>query len=511
MAGVSHHERFLDLKTRLAAIHDINKTASLLGWDQQVMMPRGGSGARAEQLATLGRLAHELFIDSAIGRLLDELAPYEASLPYDSDEASLIRVTRIDYDKARRVPAELRGDMARVSAHARDAWAQARATGDFGFFLPHLRKTLDLKFRYIECFDPSAEPYDVLLDDFERGTTTAEVRATFDSLKRAIVPLIEAIAARADAVSDACLHGAFPVAQQEAFCRSIARDFGFPDEQWRLDPTVHPFASNTCTSDIRLTTRYYPDFISPAVFGTMHECGHGLYENGISPSLERTPLCRGVSLGIHESQSRLWENLVGRSREAWAYFLPRLRNAIPGAFDAVDVETFYRAVNKVQPSFIRVEADELTYSLHIILRFELEQEMLAGTIALEDLPEAWNARMKSYLGLDVPDMANGVLQDVHWSLGYVGYFPTYTLGSLISAQIWERAAAGVPALQAQLARGEFVPLREWLRQHLHTHGRKFTPRETLQRATGRGEVDVAPYVNYLWAKFGDIYGLPSRS
>jgi carboxypeptidase Taq len=506
---VTADPRFLDLTSRLAAIQDISKAVSLLGWDQQVMMPRGGAAARAEQLATLQRLAHEMFIAPDIGRLLDELRAYEEDLPYESDEASLIRVTRTDYEKARRVPGELRAEMARVSSLARDAWAEARAASDFGSFLPHLRKTIELKFRYIECFEPTGDVYDVLLDDFERGTTTAEVRATFDELKGAIVPLIADVAARSDAVSDACLHGEFPVDRQAAFCRDIARAFGFADGQWRLDPTTHPFASNTCTTDIRLTTRYYPDFISPAIFGTMHECGHGLYENGVSASLERTPLARGTSLGLHESQSRLWENLVGRSREAWAYFLPRLKAAIPGPLDGVDLEAFHRAINKVQPTLIRVEADELTYSLHIILRFELEQEMLSGAIRLEDLPDAWNARMKAYLGIDVPDAASGVLQDVHWSLGYVGYFPTYTIGSVVSAQIWARVRAAMPDLPEQLARGDFRPLRTWLREHLHRHGRKFTPRETLQRATGADRVDVGPYVTYLRTKFRTIYGLPT--
>ena len=502
-------ERFLDLKSRLAAIQDINKAVSLLGWDQQVMMPRGGAAARAEQLATLGRLGHELFIAPEVGRLLDDLASYEDSLPYDSDDASLIRITRDDYEKARRVPGELRGEMSRVSSHARDAWTHARETSDYAAFLPHLRKTIDLKRRYIDCFEPAAEPYDILLDDFERGTTTAEVRQIFEVLKQAIVPLIEAVAARSDTVSDVCLHGEFPVDRQREFCHMVARDFGFRDGQWRLDPTVHPFASNTSTFDIRLTTRYYPDYISPAIFGTMHECGHGLYENGISESLERTPLCRGVSLGIHESQSRLWENLVGRSRDAWHYFLPRLQAAIPGPFDGVDVEAVYRAINKVQPTLIRVEADELTYNLHIILRFELEQEMMAGTIRLEDVPESWNARMKRYLGVDVPDAANGVLQDVHWSLGYLGYFPTYAIGSIVSAQIWERVSATLPDLTAQLRRGEFLPLREWLRQHLHCLGRKFTPKETLERSIGADGVDVQPYVAYLRRKYGALYGLAS--
>lgn len=239
----------------------------------------------------------------------------------------------------------------------------------------------------------------------------------------------------------------------------------------------------------------------------MHECGHGLYEHGIDSALERTPLCRGTSLGIHESQSRLWENLVGRSRDAWTCFLPSLKAAFPGQLDAVDLETFYRAINKVKPGLIRVEADELTYGLHVVLRFELEQEMLSGAIPLAELPEAWNARMKSYLGVDVPDVASGVLQDVHWSLGYVGYFPTYVLGSIASAQIWNRALAAMPDLPEQISRGEFSPLREWLRQNLHRHGRKFTPKETLKKVTGSDIVDVGPYVGYLTKKYSEIYAL----
>lgn len=501
-----NEERYLDLKKRLAEIHDLGKVASLLSWDQAVTMPPGGGPARAEQMATIGRIAHEMFTAPEIGSLLDDLAGCEASLPYDSDEASLIRATRYDYAKAVKVPAGLRAEMTRVASLARNAWAGARAQSDFAAFKPFLQQTLDLKKRYVDCYQPTGDPYDVLLDDFERGMQSAEVRRIFDELKAAVVPLIAAVADRSDAVSDECLHGEFPIDRQREVCLSILHRFGYTEREWRFDPTAHPFASNTSLGDIRLTTRYYADYLAPSLFGSMHECGHGLYEHGISPALERTPLCRGTSLGIHESQSRLWENLVGRSRAAWRFFLPELQQAFP-QLGSVDLDTFYRAINKVQPGFIRVEADELTYGLHVVLRFELEQEMLSGALTLDELPEAWNARMKAYLGVDVPDAANGVLQDVHWSLGYVGYFPTYVIGSIVSAQIWEKAIGAMPDLPQQFERGEFQPLREWLRENLHRHGRKFTPKETLQKVAGTDQVTVSPYVNYLRNKFSEIYGL----
>jgi carboxypeptidase Taq len=501
------NEKFSELKARLAEIHDLNKVAGLLTWDQLVVMAPRGAAVRAEQLATVGRIAHDKFTAADTGRLLDELRPYEESLPYDSDEASLVRVARHDYLKACRVPSELRGEMLRTAGLAHHAWAEARHQADFALFLPHLQRTIDLKLKYVECFDEAAELYDILLDDYERGMKTAEVRQVFDDVKRQIVPLIAAIAQRAAEVSDTCLHGRFPSEQQRDFCLRVVRHFGFSDDAWRLDPTVHPFAGSSCTTDIRITTRYDEGFISPALFGTMHECGHGLYENGVSPALERTPLCRGASLGMHESQSRMWENLVGRSRACWSYFFPQLQAAFPEAFRQVELETFYRAINKVQPSLIRVEADELTYTLHIILRFELEQELMEGRLALRDLPEAWNARMKAYLAIDVPNDAVGVLQDVHWSSGYIGYFPTYALGSIAACQIWDKLKMDMPDLDDQFARGEFRALREWLREHLYRHGRKFTPTETLAKATGSAKLDIQPYVRYLTQKHGGIYGI----
>jgi len=498
--------KFLEIKGRLAEIHDLNKIGWVLGWDQRTMMPPKGAAVRAEQLATIGRVAHEKFTSDEVGRLLEDLRPYEESLPYDSDEASLIRVARRDWEKARRVPAALRAEMSRAASLANPVWIEARKKSDFALFLPSLQRNVELKHQYVECFDEAENIYDLLLDDYEHGMKTAEVKAIFDELKQELVPLIAAVAERGDAVDDACLHGYFPVEQQRAFCLSLIERFGFQNDSWRLDPTVHPFASNSATTDIRITTRYHEDYLGPALFGSMHECGHGLYENGVSPALERTPLCRGASLGLHESQSRMWENLVGRSRPFWKFFFPKLRATFPEQFKAVDAEAFYRAINKVQPSLIRVEADEATYGLHIILRFELEQEIMNGRLALKDLPEAWNARMKEYLGVGVPDDARGVLQDIHWSGGMLGYFPTYSLGNIISAQIWEKALAALPDLYDQFERGEFMALREWLRQNLHQHGRKFTPRETLEKVVG-GPINVGPYVRYLRTKYEGIYGL----
>lgn len=500
--------KFLELKNRLAEIHDLNKVSWVLGWDQRTMMPPKGAVVRAEQLATLNKVAHEKFTSDDIGRLLDDLRPYEENLPYDSDDASLIRVARRDWAKARQVPSELRAAITRASSQANAVWIEARKKSDFKLFVPYLQRNVELKHQYIECFDDTnvENVYDLLLDDYEPGMKTVEVKALFDEFKREAVPLIAAIAGRGEAVNDGPMHGYFPVEKQRAFCLSLIEKFGFNADSWRLDPTVHPFASNSCTTDIRLTTRYYEDYLGPALFGSMHECGHGLYENGVSPALERTPLCRGASLGLHESQSRMWENLVGRSRPFWKFFFPKLQAAFPEQLAGVDAEAFYRAINKVQPSLIRVEADEATYGLHIILRFELEQELMNGQLALNDLPEAWNARMKQYLGIEVPDDARGVLQDIHWSGGMLGYFPTYALGNIISAQIWEKALAAMPDLYEQFERGEFMALREWLRDHLHKHGRKFTPQETMQKVVG-GPITVGPYVKYLKEKFSDIYQL----
>ena len=335
--------------------------------------------------------------------------------------------------------------------------------------------------------------------------TAAEVRPLFAYLKEHQAPIVKEVA-EAEPPSEQPRRD-FRLETQKVFELEVLRRFGFDEESWRLDPTVHPFATGAGTQDIRLTTRYFADNLD-GLFATMHECGHGLYEHQIDPAFERTPLARGVSLGVHESQSRMWENLVGRSLPFWRFFFPRLQELFPDALRGIDVEAWYREVNAVRPSLIRVDADETTYNLHIILRFELEQEMLAGSFPLEQLPEEWNRRMWEYLGIEVPDDTHGVLQDTHWATGSLGYFPTYALGNLISAQLWERVLADLPDLYGDFERGEFGALREWLRENLHRYGRKFTPTETLERAAGIEKIDPEPYVRYLRNKVGEIYGLP---
>ena len=489
------HPAYQELRERLGAIHDLGKARALLSWDQQVKMPPGGGAVRAEQLATLDLIAHEAFIADEIGLLLDRLAPLEDSRPYESDEASLIRVTRRDWEKARRVPASLRADMARAASLALPVWVEARRQSDYALFLPHLRHNVELRLRYIECFEDYDEPYDVLLDDFERGMTAAEVRVVFDQLKAEQIPL----------VADASRNGdrpardrRFPLDRQQEFELRVLERFGFDRSSWRLDPTVHPFAISIGIDDIRLTTRYHETNLD-GLFASMHECGHGLYEHGVARELERTPLARGTSLGLHESQSRLWENLVGRSMPFWSFFYPQLQECFPDALGDVALEDWFASVNWVEPSFVRVEADEATYNLHVILRFELEQELLSGEVTLDELPEAWNERMQRYLGIEPPEARLGVLQDMHWAAGHIGYFATYALGNVISAQIWERVREELPDVYDQFAEGDFGALRAWLTENLYRHGRKFTPKETLERLVG-GPIDAGPYLRYLSGK-----------
>jgi carboxypeptidase Taq len=500
---------FDELRRRLAEIADVSHAAALLGWDQQVMMPPRGAAGRAEQLATLKKIAHDRFTSPEIGRLLEDLAPFEAEHEHDSFEASLIRVTRRDWEKARKVPSELRAEMSRAAALALPVWVDARERNDFAAFLPALRENLELRRRYIDCYEGDfAEPYDALLDDFEPGMTTAEVRALFEYVKEHQASLVRLVAGAGE--PEIPSGRSFPLEQQKEFELEIVRGFGFDEESWRLDPTVHPFASGAGSQDIRITTRYFADSLE-GLFGTMHEAGHGLYEHQVDPLLDRTPLGSGVSLGVHESQSRMWENLVGRSLPFWRHFFPRALEHFPAGLAGYDVDRWYREVNAVRPSLIRVEADEATYNLHIILRFELEQELIDESFALESLPEEWNRRMHELLGVEVPDDTRGVLQDTHWAVGAIGYFPTYALGNLISAQLWERILSDLPDLEEGFERGEFAPLREWLREHLHRHGRKFTPAETLERAVDAKTIDPEPYVRYLRRKIGAIYGLPAAA
>jgi carboxypeptidase Taq len=412
----------------------------------------------------------------------------------DETDAALVRTTRREYERARRVPGELAAEMAHAAGVAVAAWDKAKAASDFKSFAPYLERQLELKHRYVECFPETNVAYDVLLDQYEEGMTTAEVKRVFDRLKEVLLPLI---AEHAD--GGPALAGTFPVERQQEAGRRVLEAFGWDTATWRIDETPHPFAQKPGRGDIRLTTHTEAASLT-SLFSTMHEFGHGVYEFEIDDRLARTPLGHGTSSAIHESQSRTWENLVGRSRGFWRWFYPQLQPLFPEALGSVDEETFVRAVSAIRPGLIRGDADEATYGLHIILRFELEQELLAGTVAVADLPRVWNERMREYLGVDVPDDAHGVLQDMHWSVGYFGYFPTYQLGNVISVQIWEVVQRELGDVEEQFARGEFSPLRAWLRENLYRHGSIYPPRELLRRITG-SELDPEPYLQYLRTKF----------
>jgi len=494
------------LRTRLAEVSDLNRVSSLIGWDQQTYMPPGGSAARAEQSATLQKIIHEMFIADETGRLLEAAASEVSRLDPDSDDARLVSVTRRDYEKSRKVSAELVAEIARATGQAVDVWTEARAASDWKPFSPYLTRIFDLQRQLADALGYPDRMYDALLDKFEPDMPTAQVKAVFDAIKPDLIDLVKAIAAKGAVISDEVLRREYDDQKQWDFGVEVIKRYGFDFQRGRQDRSVHPFTTAFSINDVRLTTRVDRRFLSPALFGTLHETGHGLYEQGFSQALERTPLADGASLGMHESQSRLWENLVGRSRPFWNYFFPVLRGYFPDQLADQTVDSFYRAANRVSPSFIRVEADEVTYGLHIMLRFEMENDLLEGRLKADEVPEAWNARMQDLLGITPPSTAQGALQDIHWSFGLIGYFPTYQLGNLISLQLWDKINADIPDLAHQIESGEFSALLGWLRSNLHQHGRKFTSSELLQRLTGSG-LNPAPYLKYLKAKYSEVYGL----
>ncbi|MDQ3085593.1 MAG: carboxypeptidase M32 [Actinomycetota bacterium] len=486
-----------DLKQRLAEIDDLQRTQLLLEWDTEVWMPPSGESSRAAHLTTLETIVHERQIDDRIGELLDDVEPYAASLPGDADDACLIRAARRLWEKKRRIPTDLAAEIAGAQVESYQAWVKAREEENFAGFRPSLERMLELQRRWIECFVPYDDPYDVVLDNFEGGTKTEDVRRIFAALQPEITALVAEHANEAD--EDEFLRGPFPIAPQEALSRELIERFGASWDAFRIDLAVHPFAAAVGLRDIRLTTRYETSDLS-SLFTAMHECGHGLYEWGSAPSLERTPLQGGeASSALHESQSRLWENVVGRSLPFWRWFYPRVQEAFPDILADVSLERFHRAVNRPHRSFIRVDADETSYGLHVILRFELEQELLSGRLAVKDLPDAWNARFRELIGLEVPNDTVGVLQDTHWASGLFGYFPTYLLGSVLSVQIWGKAREALPEVEQQIERGEFTELHTWLRENLYSLGSKFSPPETIERVVG-GPIDPQPYLRYLRGK-----------
>ena len=493
------------LKSILAEVSDLGSAAALLSWDQQTYMPPGGVIARGNQIGTLSSLGHSKFVSEEVGKLLEDLKAYAESLDPESNDACLVKVTSRDYQKQTKVPSDFVAEFSRIAVIAHGAWEEARKNDDFSLFQPHLEKIVEMKRQYADFFTPYDHVYDPLLDDFEPGMKTAQVQEIFAALRPKQVELIKAIREKPE-VDNSFLHQPFDEQKQWDFGERVITKYGYDWNRGRQDKAAHPFTTNFSVGDVRITTRVDSNFLNPALFGTLHEGGHAIYEQGVSQDLERTPLAGGASLAIHESQSRMYENLLGRSYDFWVYFYPKLQDTFSTELGNVDLDTFYNGINKVEPSLIRVEADEATYNLHVMLRLELEIALMEGKLQVADLPTAWNERMEDYLGIIPPNDADGVLQDVHWAGGAMGYFPTYSLGNLVSNQLWEKINQDIPGLSSQIQGGNFKELLAWLRENVHQHGSKFKPQVLVNRIVGSG-IKPEAYLKYLNDKFGAIYEL----
>jgi carboxypeptidase Taq len=505
MSAVTALSALARLREVLGEIVDLQRAAELLQWDQETYMPPGGVEDRAAQLSTLQRLAHERFLSEEVARLLERAEAEVEGLPYDSDEASLVRVTRRDLELAARVPPELVAARAGAAARAASAWREARAASDWSRFAPHMETSVELSRRLAEAIGYEERPYDALLRISEPGLSTERVEALFAELRTFLVPLVRRLAELTDRVDDRVLDRPCPRDPQLALALEVIRELGYDLNRGRQDLSAHPFCAAFGPGDVRLTTRVGSRLRDAALLSSVHESGHAMYEQGIPRSLDRTPLWGGASPGVHESQSRLWENQVGRSRPFWEWCLPRLRLALGETVADVEVDRFWRALNKVRPGYVRVEADEVTYNLHVLLRFEIEQELLEGRLRVVDVPDAWAVRLRDHLGLERPSDALGPLQDIHWCSG-LGHFVGYTLGNLIAAQLMEAARRDLPDLDRQIAGGRFGGLLGWLREHVHRHGRKFTPDELVRRATG-STICAGPWIAYVEVKVAAVYGL----
>jgi carboxypeptidase Taq len=491
-----------ELRDRLGVIADLTQASALMSWDQRTYLPPKGNAGRSRAIATIGRLRHDRMTDPS---LADVLASLEAA-DLEGDDAALVRETRRDVDLAARLPRELVGRAAEQFSLAETSWAAARAHDDFASFAPVLRENLVIVREIAQAHAAGGDLYDALHDLYERDSTAAAVEAVFTPLRAELVELVGEIRERGRSIDVSPLLGAFDEGRQERFNLGVARAFGYDLDGGRLDRTTHPFASGIGRGDVRITTRYKGDDLRGALFPTLHEAGHGIYEQNLPAEHAGTPLGRHASLGVHESQSRLWENLVGRSLPFWEWAYPRLQETFPDRLGAVDLEAFHAAMNVVEPSLIRVEADEVTYHLHVMIRFELERALLEGSLDVDDLPGAWNERYEAYLGITPPDDRRGCLQDVHWAGGMIGYFPTYSLGTLLSAQLWEALRRDLGDVDDAMRRGEFGGILSWLIEHVHRHGRRYTPAELTRRATG-AELSAEPYLRYAREKYGTIYGL----
>jgi carboxypeptidase Taq len=502
---------------RIGAINDVLNAVSLLQWDQRTMMPAGGAATRGKQVATLVGVARDMLLSDATRRALDGAARAAAAQPADSPDRRAIAQAEAAIAFHARVPAAINARRAELKAVANGVWIAARAAGDFALFAPVLTETVAVARDYAQAIaagegGAGAHPYDALIALYEPGETVARLRTLFATLRDGLRPLLAAVREAPPPRAD-FLARDFPKERQAALALALARTVGFDTARGRLDETVHPFEISFTRNDVRITTRYKPDFLNASLFGALHEAGHGIYEQGVDPAYTRTALATdligcyavgGTSFGAHESQSRLYENHIGRSRAFWRRHFDTVRDAFPGTLDDVDAETFWRAVNRVRPGLNRVEADELTYDLHIMLRVELEHALIDGALAVADLPAAWNEAVRRDLGLDVPDDRQGVLQDIHWSSGLIGSFCSYTIGNVMAAQLMDAMRTTRPEIPAALEGGDYAPLKAWLGEAIHRHGRRFTRDELLVRATGRA-LDPAPYLAYLRAKVADVY------
>jgi carboxypeptidase Taq len=499
-------KQLTELKTRLMEAYDLTHVGALLSWDEATYMPMGGAASRGRQSALIARLAQEHAIDPAIGRLLDELQPYAESLPYDSDDASLIRVARREFERALKLPPPFVAEFYEHISKTYNAWVVARPENNFKALEPLLERTLDLS-RQMADFYPGYEHIaDPLIDYFDYGMKATTLRALFAQLRRELIPIVQSITSQPPA-DDACLFQHYPKGDQLEFGLEVIKQLGYDFNRGRQDLTHHPFMTKFSLGDVRITTRVDENDLGSALFSTIHEAGHAMYEQGIRMEFEGTPLAGGVSAGIHESQSRTWENLVGRSRGFWEYFYPKLQAKFPGQLKNVPLETFYRAVNKVKRSLIRTEADEVTYNLHVMIRFDIELALLEGNLLVRDLPEYWHVRYNADMGMRAPDDRDGVLQDVHWFGGTIGgAFQGYTLGNIFGAQFYTQALKAHPEIPAEMTQGKFETLHTWLVENVYQHGSKFTANELVQLATG-SLLTTEPYLAYLKSKYGELYQL----
>jgi len=485
------------LKARLADVNALRVASTILDWDQQTFMPAGAANARAQHLGNLQRMAHELFTDEATAKLL------EGAVAENEDDVALLRVVKRDLDLSTKIPSSLVAEKGHLAGIAHEEWVQARATNDFASFAPTLERMFEIARQEAEYFGYKEDIYDALLDQYEEGATAAEVRTMFDSIRGPQVELVKAIQA-ADPVDDSALYGEWSQTAQANLTREMVASLGFDFNRGRQDTAPHPFCTNFSVNDVRLTTRY-KDYLPSSIMGSMHEAGHGLYEQNSPEKWDLTFLAGGVSLGLHESQSRLWENIVGRSQKFWGVWFPKLKESFP-CLGVSSASEFYRLVNKVKPSLIRVEADELTYNLHVLIRFEIESAILKGELKVNDLPDAWNAKYEEYLGVTPESNSVGCLQDVHWSQGSIGYFPTYTMGNLLSYQIWNSLSQDIPNPNELIARGEFGPILVWLRTKIYARGRFLTPKQLVLDVTGK-PMAADDYLAGLGAKYRALYNL----